>query len=244
MQKRGSMFHILSEHMILTGLIIAFLFLSIICQTISAVIYQNMIIQADNMSATENKLLKQCKQKYASYYKLNGKMINTSVFVDKFLQRIKIAGIYLSRLSHISGQLMMLSILIAGISICYLLAAGNTLFQIIPYYLISILGLYLYFSVSGMLDVQEKKNILKTNLMDYLENHYAPRLEIEKENALEEGIRKREVYAKELLQDEPDEQNEEKTDHAYLEEPQKAVPKGTDTEGLAELENLLEEFFA
>ena len=234
------MFQILSEHMILTGLIILFLLLSIICQTISAVIYQNMIIQADNMSATENKLLKQCRQKYASYYKLNGKMINTSVFVDKFLQRISFAGIYLSRLSHISGQLMMLSVLIAGISICYLLAAGNTLFQIIPYYLISILGLYLYFSVSGMLDVQEKKNILKTNLMDYLENHYAPRLEIEKENALEEGIRKREVYARELLKEEPEEESRSGELKASSGESQEY----TVSAGEEELENLLEEFFA
>ncbi len=192
------------------------------------------------MSATENKLLKQCRQKYASYYKLNGKMINTSVFVDKFLQRISFAGIYLSRLSHISGQLMMLSVLIAGISICYLLAAGNTLFQIIPYYLISILGLYLYFSVSGMLDVQEKKNILKTNLMDYLENHYAPRLEIEKENALEEGIRKREVYARELLKEEP----EEEIRSGELKASSGESQEYTVSAGEEELENLLEEFFA
>ena len=216
------MFTILSDHIILTGLILLFLLFSIICQIISAVIYQNMINQADNMSSTENKLLKQCKQKYTSHYKLNGKMINTSVFVDKFLQKIRVGGIYLFRLSHISGQLMMLSVLITGITICYLLSEGNSLFQIMPYYMISILGLYLYFSTSGILGIQEKKDILKTNLIDYLENHYAPRLEIEKENALEEGIRKREVYAKELLKEEP----EKKENHAE------------------ELENLLEEFFA
>ena len=74
------MFTILSDHIILTGLILLFLLFSIICQIISAVIYQNMINQADNMSSTENKLLKQCKQKYTSHYKLNGKMINTSCF--------------------------------------------------------------------------------------------------------------------------------------------------------------------
>ncbi len=53
------MFTILSDHIILTGLILLFLLFSIICQIISAVIYQNMINQADNMSSTENKLLKQ-----------------------------------------------------------------------------------------------------------------------------------------------------------------------------------------
>lgn len=216
------MFTILSDHIILTGLILLFLFSSIVCQIISAVIYQNMINQSDNMSSTENKILKQCKQKYASYYKLNGKMVNTSVFVDKFLHRIRIGGFSLSRLFHISGQMMMLSVLVTGISICYLLSHGNTLFEIMPYYLVSILGLYLYFSVSGALNIQEKGNLLKTNLIDYLENHYSPRLEVEKENALEEGIKKREVYAKELLKEEP----EEKQNHEE------------------ELENLLEEFFA
>lgn len=216
------MFTILSDHIILTGLILLFLLSSIVCQIISALIYQNMINQSDNMSSTENKILKQCKQKYASYYKLNGKMVNTSVFVDKFLHRIRIGGFSLSRLFHISGQMMMLSVLVTGISICYLLSQGNTLFEIMPYYLVSILGLYLYFSVSGALNIQEKGNLLKTNLIDYLENHYSPRLEVEKENALEEGIKKREAYAKELLKEEPEEKDN------YEEE----------------LENLLEEFFA
>ena len=118
--------------------------------------------------------------------------------------------------------MMMLSVLATGISICYLLSQGNTLFEIMPYYLVSILGLYLYFSVSGVLNIQEKGNLLKTNLVDYLENHYSPRLEVEKENALEEGMKKREVYAKELLKEEPEEKDN------YEEE----------------LEDLLEEFFA
>ena len=142
------------------------------------------------MSGTENKLLKQCTKKYAGYFKLNGKMVNTAVFVDKFLQKVCFLGIRISKISHISGQLMMLSILMSGVAICLSLASGDTLFQIIPYYLMSILGLYLYFSISGIVDIQEKKKVLKANLIDYLENHFAPRLEIEKENALEEGMKK------------------------------------------------------
>ena len=180
------MFTIIFEHKLLTGLISFFLLSSIICQIVSGVIYQNMISESDNMSATENRFLKQCKQKYANYYKLNGKMVNTGVFVDKFLQKIRIAGIRLNRLNYISGQMMMLSVLITGIAICLALAAGSTLFQIIPYYLISILGLYLYFTVSGIVDISEKRKALKINLIDYLENHLVPRLETERENALEE----------------------------------------------------------
>ena len=144
------MFTILMEHEILTGLIFFSLLLGIICQIIPGVIYQRMISASDHMAETKNKELKSCKEKYAGHYKLNGKMVNTGVFVDKFLQKVRIARIKLSFLNHISGQMMMLSILITGLSICLSLASGSTLFQIIPYYLVSILGMYLYFSISGM----------------------------------------------------------------------------------------------
>lgn len=234
------MFTIIYEHKILTGLISFFLLSSIICQIISGIIYQKMISESDNMSATENRFLKQCKQKYANYYKLNGKMVNTGVFVDKFLQKIRIAGIRLNRLNYIAGQMMMLSVLTTGISICLSLAAGSTLFQIIPYYLISILGLYLYFSVSGIVDVSEKRKALKINLIDYLENHYAPRLETERENALEEGIKKREKYAKELLF----EKEPEVESTPIPKEKSKTAIKQVTNKHQDELEDLLEEFFA
>ena len=237
------MFTILFEHKLLTGITSFFLLSAILCQIISGVIYQKMISETENMSDTENKWLLQCKQKYASYYKLNGRMVNTGVFVDKFLQRICVAKIPLIRISHISGQFMMLSILVTGISVCLLLAAGNTLFQIMPYYLISILGLYLYFSISGFADLQEKKRVLKVNLMDYLENHFVPRLETEKENALEEGIRKREKYAKEFAQEFVKNETREKTPGVNKPALEEAIPVSLTASHQNELENLLEEFF-
>ncbi len=172
---------ILMKHKFLLILILTLLLLSIICQIAVGVIFRKMIRETDNMATTENKLLKQCKLKYSNCYKLNGRVINTSVFVDKFIQRISYAHLPLYKMPHIAGQLMMLSVLVTGITICLCLASGDTLFQIIPYYLISILGLYLYFSVSGIADIQGQKTILKTDLVDYLENHLMPRLEQEKE---------------------------------------------------------------
>ena len=48
------MFTIIYEHKILTGLISFFLLSSMICQIISGIIYQKMISESENMSATEN----------------------------------------------------------------------------------------------------------------------------------------------------------------------------------------------
>lgn len=246
------MFTVLLKHKVLTILIFTFLLLSILCQIIAGVIYQSMITQADNMSASSNKILKQCKQKYSNYYKLNGKMVNTAVFVDKFLQKISIMGIPLVRFSHLAGQLMMLFVLCIGVSICFSLAVGDTLFQIMPYYLISILGLYLYFSVSGVMDLQEKRNALKINLTDYLENHLIPRLEIEKEAGIEEGTKKRERRVNEVLKEFGEagltvnlKEFEEK-EHFDVKEQKKSsrevVAASASYED--ELESLLEEFFA
>ena len=239
------MFTILMEHEILTGLIFFSLLLGIICQIIPGVIYQRMISASDHMAETKNKQLKSCKEKYAGHYKLNGKMVNTGVFVDKFLQKVCIARIKLSFLNHISGQMMMLSILITGLSICLSLASGSTLFQIIPYYLVSILGMYLYFSISGMVNLQEKKEILRINLTDYLENYLAPRLETEKENAMEEGVKKREKYGKELLKEL---EAKEKAKEEETKNPQSRILgkilQPVMNQHQEELESLLEEFFA
>ncbi len=233
------------EHEILTGLIFFSLLLGIICQIIPGVIYQRMISASDHMAETKNKQLKSCKEKYAGHYKLNGKMVNTGVFVDKFLQKVCIARIKLSFLNHISGQMMMLSILITGLSICLSLASGSTLFQIIPYYLVSILGMYLYFSISGMVNLQEKKEILRINLTDYLENYLAPRLETEKENAMEEGVKKREKYGKELLKEL---EAKEKAKEEETKNPQSRILgeilQPVMNQHQEELESLLEEFFA
>jgi hypothetical protein len=233
------------EHEILTGLIFFSLLLGIICQIIPGVIYQRMISASDHMAETKNKQLKSCKEKYAGHYKLNGKMVNTGVFVDKFLQKVCIARIKLSFLNHISGQMMMLSILITGLSICLSLASGSTLFQIIPYYLVSILGMYLYFSISGMVNLQEKKEILRINLTDYLENYLAPRLETEKENAMEKGVKKREKYGKELLKEL---EAKEKAKEEETKNPQSRILgeilQPVMNQHQEELESLLEEFFA
>lgn len=232
------MFTVFFKHKFLAAAIFCLLILSIICQIIMGVIIQNMIKESGNMPTTENKLLKQCKLKFANCYKLNGRMVNTSVFVDKFIQKICFINISLVRLSHISGQLMMLSIVVTGIAVCLSLAAGDTLFQIIPYYLSSILGLYLYFSISGIVDIQSKKNILKTNLVDYLENHFAPRLEIEKENTLAGGERRWEASNSRAAVKE-EEKKESKKDR---ETGRQTIPVSADYQ--EELEDLLKEFFA
>lgn len=171
------MFSIFYHFRFLSVCMFIFLSLSIICQFLVGVSAQHMLQESENMNGTENKILKKCRQKYIYYYQLNGRMVNTSVFVDKYLKKLTFLGIPLTRILHLSGQLMFFFILTTGISIFLQLSLGKTLFDMMPYYLVSILGLYLYFSVMSVMNLEERKKLIRVNMVDFLDNQLCPRLQ-------------------------------------------------------------------
>lgn len=170
------MFTIFLEYRLLSSIMLFFLLLSIICQITVGVIYRRLIRETENMSSTENKILKQCKLKFTNCFQLNGGVSNIPVFVDKFISRVTVMRITLRGLQHLSGQMMLLSVLTAGIGACMAIVRGETIGRLLPYYIISFLGLYAYFAVSGMVDIQGKRERLKVHLIDYLENHMVNKL--------------------------------------------------------------------
>ena len=157
--------------------ILTLLFCSIICQIVMGVIYHRLIWETEHMSTTTDKSLQQLKLKFSGCCKMNDKVSNVSVFVDKYLSNIKFRNVSLSIIKHLSGQLMLLAVLVAGIGACLGIIHNESFFSIAPYYVVSFLGLYCYFAVVSLIDVPGKINILRINLVDYLENHLANRLE-------------------------------------------------------------------
>lgn len=170
------MFTYLFQHKNFMIGILALLFCSILCQIVIGVIYHRLIWETEHMSTTTNKSLQQLKLKFSGCCKINEKVYNVPVFVDRFMSHIKVGGMPLSILKHISGQLVLLSVLIAGIGACLGIIHDENFFQIVPYYIVSFLGLYCYFAISSLIDIPGKVNILRINLVDYLENHLANRL--------------------------------------------------------------------
>ena len=66
------MFTIFKEEKVITTGILVFLGLSILVRLLLAGFYHTMIKETDNMATTNNRLLKQCKVKFANCYQLNG----------------------------------------------------------------------------------------------------------------------------------------------------------------------------
>lgn len=212
------------------GIVLLLLVLSILCQIIIGVLCQKLLRESDNMAVTENKLLKQCKLKFSNCYELNEGTVNIPVFVDKFMNQIRFIGISLSNMTHLSGQLMLLSVFVSGAGVCKGIIDGNTLVELLPYYIVSLFGLYAYFSVSSLVDAKGKKNMVRTNLIDYLENHLVKHLQLAQEEEMQPFIIKADGV------NEPDVQ--------AAPEKQQALSMGREQEEQEELEALLREFLA
>ena len=150
------------RHKYFMFVILTLLFCSILCQILLGVLYRRLIRETENMSATKNKSLQQLKLKFTSCRQLHETIPNVPVFVDKFLNQISLGKIPVAFFRHLSGQLTLLS---------------ETFLMIAPFYLVSFLGLYLYFAATSLIDLPGKVNMLRTNLVDYLENHLSNRLE-------------------------------------------------------------------
>lgn len=165
------------HHKYFMGGILSLLLLSILCQAAVGVIYHRLIRETNRMSTTKNKSLQQLKLKFSGCSRINDGIANVPVFVDRFLNQLH-AGIFsLSFLKHLSGQLMLLAVLVAGIGACRSIIADESLPEIAPFYLICFAGLYCYFSLASLIDVPGKVKILQTNLVDYLENHLSNQME-------------------------------------------------------------------
>ena len=170
------MFQIFVEEPWITAAIVGFMGISLFVKVLLGFLYQNMIKEADNMATTDNRLLKQCKLKFANCYQLNNGVSNIPIFVDKFLNKLTLGPFSFETLYHLSGQSMLLSVIFAGVGASKGIAGGKTLGDILPFYIVSFLGLYLYFSISSIVDVKTRKRVLKVNLVDYLENHLSARI--------------------------------------------------------------------
>ena len=181
-RKGKDMFPIFEQEKIAAyGMIISFV-LSVGVRMFLGMLYSRMIVETDNMATTNNKLLKQCKLKFGHCYQLNNGVANVPIFVEKFLTRLSLGPFSFGMLYHISGHLLMLSVIFSGMGVCRSIVAGSMFGQILPFYICIMIELYVYFSVAAIVDIKQKRKALKINLIDYLENHLSNRMQVTKED--------------------------------------------------------------
>lgn len=165
------------EKIVAAGMFVCFL-LSIGIRLFLNSLYRRLLKETGNMATTQNKLLKKCKLKFMNCYQLNNGLANVSVFVDKFLNQLCIGPFSFRLLYHLSGQCMLFSVISSGIGVCRRIMAGSLFGEILPFYVVSLVQLYAYFLAATLTDVKGKREALKTNLVDFLENHLCNRMQL------------------------------------------------------------------
>lgn len=214
---------IILQHKIIMSAVLLLFIVAIIIQIRMSHYFGNLILETENMATTDIALLCQCKRKFTNNYRMHNGVMNVSIFVEKYLNKIRMGKFKISTWKHLSGQCILFAVLAAGIGACLGIIQGSTFGEILPFYIVSMFGLYFYFAISGALDVSEKREVLKTNLIDYLENHMGNKLE-----DLDESIKKLEYERDEPL--------------TFVKEEKKESPRKR--KETAELEELLREFLA
>ncbi len=138
-----------------------------------------MIRASNNMGRTNNKFINKLKLKFETLYKLRIKVNNVDAFVDKSINNHKIGGILLITWEKLSGQVAIICVFIGLTCLLYGVYLEVNRMWIVSVLSMSILTGGLLIVLENLLNKHYKKEIIKGNIVDYLENFLINRLENE-----------------------------------------------------------------
>lgn len=156
----------------------------ILLKMIISSIYRRLMKAAKHMGTTNHKVLKALRTKFETNYTMNLGVNNVDIFVDKYVYTQKFCGIYLYTWENLSGQILLLSMLIGSIS-----AIAGLLYEcgkdkILLTLLTGIVVSAVLISLEHFINIPIKKFVIRANIKDYLENYLITKLEYNKARAL------------------------------------------------------------
>lgn len=148
----------------------------ILMKLVVQVLYTRLLKASETMSTSKNKLAKNMKKKFEAYYKLKLGVNNVDIFVDKHFFHYKFCGIFLSTWETLCGQVLVLSLLVGAISTILGLIYECGKNQILTTFTVGILSCGLLIFFEGVVNPTGKKEMIRLNMKDYLENVLKVRL--------------------------------------------------------------------
>ncbi|MCQ2548976.1 MAG: hypothetical protein MJ134_02940 [Lachnospiraceae bacterium] len=143
---------------------ISFIVLGILILLVLVIFTNRLEKESDLFGGLEGKFLKSFRDQYFYYIQQKKGFENEEVFLEKYIQGIGFKKLSLESWYHLAGQCILSSVFLAGMGACYRIIEGDTIGQLLPLYGVSFLGLYLYFTAIGMLNIKKRKEHIKTNL--------------------------------------------------------------------------------
>ncbi len=146
---------------------------------ITAGAYGSLVRASDEMGSSKNKLMKLLCLKFETFYKLKIGVNNVDTFVDKYVHKQRFCGIRLSTWTNFGGQMTMLCLAgaIFGSVWGYILHCGQE--TILFTFLAGTGAAFVLIFFDNFLNIRGKKEMLRINMQDYLENYLKAKLENE-----------------------------------------------------------------
>ncbi len=175
------MIQILFDNHVFIYILLALAGCGILMKLVVQVLYFRLLRASEAMSTSNNKLAKNMKKKFEAYYKLKLGVNNVDIFVDKHFFHYKFCGIFLSTWETLCGQVLILSLLVGAISTILGLIYECGKNQILSTFTVGILCCGLLIFLEGLINSAGKKEMIRINMKDYLENVLKVRL-VQEEN--------------------------------------------------------------
>lgn len=163
-------------------------------------IYRRLIRAAGQMGKSGHPLMKMLLKKFETCYELKMGVENVEIFVDKYLNSYKAAGIHLYTWEILGDVIFGATLLASLLANLYITVMGYPKRTVLEFLLIgiSICGCIILEDV--LLNLRFKRKNLMVEIRDYLENIYKPRLENQIFNSEEMEKYHREYFEEERAQ--------------------------------------------
>lgn len=140
-------------------------------------IYRRLIQEAGQMGKSGHPLMKMLLKKFEACYQLKMGVENVEIFVDKYLNCYKTAGVHLYTWEIAGDAVFGMTLLASLLANLYITMAGYDRRTVLEFLLggIAVCGILILEDV--LLNVRFKRRRLMVEIRDYLENIYKPRLE-------------------------------------------------------------------
>ena len=156
--------------------------IGLLIKLITNFIYIRLVRASAIMGTSRNKLVKQMKLKFETFYKLKIGVNNVDIFVDKYVYKYKVCGLLLSTWDNISGLMLIMCLLIAPVAsiLGLIMKCGED--NILYTFFAGVCSSAVLILVDNLFNIPSKRQLIKLNMKDYLENYLKARLEQEAMN--------------------------------------------------------------
>lgn len=134
---------------------------------------------AGNIGKSKHRLMKSLRVKFDTCYQLKIGVPNVEIFVEKYLRHYRVFGLHLLTWENVCNLCMLLTMLISlggGIFTLYLGMTPEVVFISLG---CGIAGNGVILLFDCLYGVNNKRELLRVDILDFLENIYKPRLENE-----------------------------------------------------------------